>query len=42
MLIKCAVILKTLSEKKRYKSCYWGCTFSKGKLLSTFGANMEI
>jgi len=31
----------TLSEK-RYKSCHWGCTFSKGKLLSILGANMDI
>jgi len=31
----------TLSEK-RYKSCHWGCTFSKGKLLSILGANMYI
>jgi len=31
----------TLSEK-RYKSCHWGCTFSKGKLLSILGANMSI
>jgi len=30
------------SQKKRYKSCHWGCTFSKGKLLSIFGANMYI
>jgi len=22
------------SQKKRYKSCHCGCTFSKGKLLS--------
>jgi len=21
------------SQKKRYKSCHWGCTFSKGTLL---------
>jgi len=21
------------SQKKRYKSCLWGCTFSKGTLL---------
>jgi len=27
------------SQKKRYKSCHWGCTFSKGKLLSILGAN---
>jgi len=31
----------TLSEK-RYKSGLWGCTFSKGKLLSILGANMYI
>jgi len=30
------------SQKKRYKSCHWGCTFSKGKLLSILGANMYI
>jgi len=30
------------SQKKRYKSCHWGCTFSKGKLLSILGANMDI
>jgi len=30
------------SQKKRYKSCHWGCTFSKGKLLSILGANMHI
>jgi len=29
-------------RKKRYKSCHWGCTFSKGKLLSILGANMYI
>jgi len=28
------------SQKKRYKSCHKGCTFSKGKLLSILGANM--
>jgi len=27
---------------RRYKSCHWGCTFSKGKLLSILGANMYI
>jgi len=21
------------SQKKRYKSCHWSCTFSKGKIL---------
>jgi len=31
----------TLSEK-RYKSCHWGCTFSKGKLLSILCANLYI
>jgi len=31
----------TLSEK-RYKSCHWGCTYSKGKLLSISGVNMYI
>jgi len=30
------------SQKKRYKSCHWGCTFSKRKLLSILGANMYI
>jgi len=30
------------SQKKRYKSGHWGCTFSKGKLLSIVGANMYI
>jgi len=30
------------SQKKRYKSCHWGCTFSKGTLLSILGANMYI
>jgi len=30
------------SQKKRYKSCHWGCTFSKGKRLSILGANMYI
>jgi len=29
-------------RKKRYKSCHWGCTFSKSKLLSILGANMYI
>jgi len=28
-------VICALSEKK-YKSCYWGCSFSKGKLLSIF------
>jgi len=32
----------TQLEIKRYKSCHWGCTFSKGKLLSISGANMYI
>jgi len=27
----------TLSEKKRYKSCHWGCTFSKGTLKGCIG-----
>jgi len=31
----------TRSEKK-YESCHWGCTYSKGKLLSILGANMYI
>jgi len=26
-------VQRSLSEKKRYKSCHWGCTFSKGTLL---------
>jgi len=26
------------SQKKRYKSCHWGCTFSKGTLLYLKGA----
>jgi len=30
------------SQKKRYKSCQWGCTFSKGTLLSILGVNMYI
>jgi len=30
------------SQKKRYKSCHWGCTFSKGQLLSILVANMYI
>jgi len=30
------------SQKKRYKSCHWGCTFSKGKLLYILGVNMYI
>jgi len=34
-------LLHSLSEKK-YKSCHWCCTFSKGKLLSILGANMYI
>jgi len=29
-------------RKKRYKICHWGCTFSKGQLLSILGANMYI
>jgi len=33
--------MTSLSEKK-VKSCHRGCTFSKGKLLSTLGANMYI
>jgi len=28
--------------RKRYKSCHWGCTFSKGKLLSILGVNKYI
>jgi len=28
--------VSTLSEKKRYKSCHWGCTFSKGKTFVYF------
>jgi len=31
-----------VQQKKRYKSCHWGCTFLKGKLLSILGANMYI
>jgi len=27
----------TLSEKRRYKSCHWGCTFSKGALYAPKG-----
>jgi len=34
-------MLCTLSEK-RYKSCHWGCTFSKCKLLYVLGVNMYI
>jgi len=30
------------SPKKRYKSCHWGCPFSKGKRLSILVANMYI
>jgi len=26
------IIAYELSGKKRYKSCHWGCTFSKGTL----------
>jgi len=33
--------LNTLSEKK-VQICHWGCSFSKGKLLSILGANMYI
>jgi len=32
------MVVDTLSEKKRYKSCHWGCTFSKGTLLYLKGA----
>jgi len=32
----------TTLRKKRYKSCHWGCTFLKGKLLSVLVANMYI
>jgi len=28
------------SQKKKVQICHWGCTFSKGKLLSILGANM--
>jgi len=27
------VLLSCTLRKKRYKSCHWGCTFSKGTLL---------
>jgi len=30
------VIIVIHSQKKRYKSCHWGCAFSKGKLLSIY------
>jgi len=30
------------SQKKRYKSCHWGCTFLKSKLLSILDANKYI
>jgi len=30
------------SQKKRYESCHWGCTFTKGTLLSILGTNMYI
>jgi len=30
------------SQKKRYKTCHWGCTFSKGKLLYILVVNMYI
>jgi len=36
-----AVFGCSLSEKK-YESCHWGCTYSKGKLLSILCANMYI
>jgi len=41
---KCDLFLETvaiyaaLSEKKRYESCHWGGTFSKGTLLYLKGA----
>jgi len=37
----CIMISYTL-RKKRYKSRHWGCTFSKGNLLSILGANKDI
>jgi len=30
------------SQKKRYKSCHWGCTFSKGTLLYILASEMYI
>jgi len=36
------MIVLCVSQKKRYKSCHWGCTFSKGTLLSILGANMYV
>jgi len=33
--------MNTLSEKL-YECGHWGCTFSKGKLLSILGAHMYI
>jgi len=30
------------SQKKRYKSCHWGCTFSKGTLLYILVSEMYI
>jgi len=36
------LVLKTTLSEKRYKGCHLGCTFSKGKLLSILGANMDI
>jgi len=30
------------SQKKRNKSCHWGCTYLKDTLLSILGANMSI
>jgi len=30
------------SQKKRYKSCLWGCNFLKSKLLSILDANKYI
>jgi len=33
-----ASLMQMHSQKKRYKSCHWGCTFSKGTLLYLKGA----
>jgi len=30
--------INTCTLRKRYKSCHWGCTFSKGTLLYLKGA----
>jgi len=42
MLDNGKVLMYTLRGKKRYKIGHWGCTSSKGKLLSILGANLYI